>query len=81
MTMTPDMQRMVAAARNPFGTESGLSEHDARIAVLAVLWELSQLSDEAAATCGRWTMTDAPNVQRVVAAVVSQVQAGAWPKP
>lgn len=77
--MTPDMQRMINAARYPFGTESGLSERDAQIAVLAVLSQLFDLSDEVAESCFIAKMSTPFSVQSVVREVVGRVQKDGWP--
>lgn len=77
--MNADFKRMVTAARNPFGTETGLSERDARYAVLAVLNELSQISDETVAECFMSKWAGASTVRSVVNEVCCRVQKDGWP--
>ena len=77
--MNPDMKRMVAAARNPFGTESGLSERDAQYAVLAVLSELLHVSDELVAECFVSKMMSPYSVRTVITEVCGRIQKDGWP--
>jgi hypothetical protein len=77
--MTPDLKRMVAAARHPFGTESGLSERDAQYAVLAVLSELLHVSDELVAECFASKMATPSSVRTVLSEVCCRIQKDGWP--